>query len=153
MVFRHLLGREIGERDWAFFFRCYTTTYRRHHSTPYLSLEFFERLGTALPDNVLLVLGECEGRPVCSALDLFSRDTLWGRYWGSTEFLPGLHFEACYYQAIEFCIERRITSFEGGAQGMHKLARGLLPVTTRSAPTARPPMPNRSGRAPCTWTW
>src|SRR5437868_4386378 len=82
--------------------RCYTTTYRRHHSTPYLSLEFFERLGTALPDNVLLVLGECEGRPVCSALDLFSRDTLWGRYWGSTEFLPGLHFEACYYQAIEF---------------------------------------------------
>ena len=133
VTLRRMLGREIEERDWAFFFRCYTTTYRRHHSTPYLSLAFFQRLGAALPDNVLLVIGEREGRPVCSALDVFSRDTLWGRYWGSTEFVSGLHFEACYYQAIEFCIERRIASFEGGAQGVHKLARGLLPVTTRSA--------------------
>jgi predicted N-acyltransferase len=133
VVFRRLPGREIGERDWAFFFRCYTTTYRRHHSTPYLSLDFFERLGATLPDQLLLVVGERAGRPVCSALDIFSRDTLWGRYWGATDFVPGLHFEACYYQAIEFCIERRIGAFEGGAQGVHKLARGLLPVTTRSA--------------------
>ena len=133
VVFRRLQGREIGERDWAFFFRCYTATYRRHHSTPYLSLDFFERLGATLPDQLLLVVGERAGRPVCSALDIFSRDTLWGRYWGATDFVPGLHFEACYYQAIEFCIERRIAAFEGGAQGVHKLARGLLPVTTRSA--------------------
>jgi len=70
---------------------------------------------------------------VCAALDVFSRDTLWGRYWGALEFISGLHFEACYYQAIEFCIERGIAQFEGGAQGVHKLARGLLPVTTRSA--------------------
>ena len=133
VTFRRLLGQEITERDWAFFFRCYTGTYRRHHSTPYLSLAFFERLGTTLPRNMLLVVGERDRRPVCSALDIFSGDTLWGRYWGSTEFLPGLHFEACYYQAIDFCIERRIASFEGGAQGVHKLARGLLPVTTRSA--------------------
>jgi len=133
VAFRWLLGKDISARDWAFFFRCYTTTYRRHHSTPYLSLEFFERIGSTLPDNVLLVLGERDGRPVCSALDIFSRDALWGRYWGSTEFVPGLHFEACYYQAIEFCIGRRIASFEGGAQGVHKLARGLLPMTTRSA--------------------
>jgi len=133
VAFRRVLGGEIGERDWAFFFRCYTTTYRRHHSTPYLSLEFFQRLGAALPDHVLLVVGERNGRPVCSALDVFSADTLWGRYWGATEFVSGLHFEACYYQAIEFCIERRIAAFEGGAQGVHKLARGLLPVTTRSA--------------------
>ncbi len=82
---------------------------------------------------MLLVLGERDGRPVCAALDVFSRDTLWGRYWGALEFIPGLHFEACYYQAIEFCIERGIAQFEGGAQGVHKLARGLLPVTTRSA--------------------
>jgi len=109
------------------------TTYRRHHSTPYLSLEFFQRLGAALPEHVLLVVGERNGRPVCSALDVFSADTLWGRYWGAAEFVSGLHFEACYYQAIEFCIERRIAAFEGGAQGLHKLARGLLPVTTRSA--------------------
>jgi predicted N-acyltransferase len=131
--FRRLLGREIKSDDWAFFFRCYTTTYRRHHSTPYLSLAFFERIGATLPDNVLLVLGERDGRPVCAALDVFSRDILWGRYWGALEFISGLHFEACYYQAIEFCIERRIAQFEGGAQGVHKLARGLLPVTTRSA--------------------
>jgi len=131
--FRRLLGREIESKDWAFFFRCYTGTYRRHHSTPYLSLAFFERIGATLPDNVLLVLGERDGRPVCAALDVFSRDTLWGRYWGALEFIPGLHFEACYYQAIEFCIERGIAQFEGGAQGVHKLARGLLPVTTRSA--------------------
>ena len=82
---------------------------------------------------MLLVLGERDGRPVCAALDVFSRDTLWGRYWGALEFISGLHFEACYYQAIEFCIERGIAQFEGGAQGVHKLARGLLPVTTRSA--------------------
>lgn len=131
--FRRLLGPEIEGRHWAFFFRCYTATYRRHHSTPYLSLDFFERLGATLPDHVVLVLGERAGRPLCAALDVFSPDTLWGRYWGAGEFVPGLHFEACYYQAIEFCIERRIGAFEGGAQGVHKLARGLLPVTTRSA--------------------
>jgi hypothetical protein len=133
VTFRRLLGREIDDRYWAFFFRCYTTTYRRHHSTPYLSLAFFERIGATLPDHVVLVLGERGGRPVSAALDVFSADTLWGRYWGATEFVPGLHFEACYYQAIEFCIERGIAQFEGGAQGLHKLARGLLPVTTRSA--------------------
>ena len=133
VTFRRLLGREIDGRHWSFFFHCYTTTYRRHHSTPYLSLAFFERIGATLPDHVVLVLGERGGRPVCAALDVFSADTLWGRYWGATEFVPGLHFEACYYQAIEFCIECRIAQFEGGAQGVHKLARGLLPVTTRSA--------------------
>jgi predicted N-acyltransferase len=133
VTFRRVFGGEIDDRDWAFFFRCYTSTYRRHHSTPYLSLAFFERLGETLPDNVLLIVGERDGKRVCSALDIFSRDTLWGRYWGATEFISGLHFEACYYRAIEFCIERRIGHFEGGAQGVHKLARGLLPVTTRSA--------------------
>ncbi len=133
VTFRRLLGRDIDAKDWAFFFRCYTATYRRHHSTPYLSLAFFERIGATMPDNVLLLVGERDGRPVCSALDVFSRDTLWGRYWGTSEFIPGLHFEACYYQAIEFCIDHRIAQFEGGAQGVHKLARGLLPVTTRSA--------------------
>jgi predicted N-acyltransferase len=133
VTFRRLLGRDIDAKDWAFFFRCYTATYRRHHSTPYLSLAFFERIGATMPDNVLLLVGERDGRPVCSALDVFSGDTLWGRYWGTSEFIPGLHFEACYYQAIEFCIDHRIAQFEGGAQGVHKLARGLLPVTTRSA--------------------
>jgi uncharacterized protein len=131
--FRRLQGAEIDPAHWTFFFRCYTTTYRQHHSTPYLSLEFFERIGEALPHHVLLVIGERGGKPLCAALDVYAPDTLWGRYWGTIDYVPGLHFEACYYQAIEFCIEQRIAQFEGGAQGVHKLARGLLPVTTRSA--------------------
>ncbi len=125
-------GSEITSADWAFFFRCYENTYREHHSTPYLNLEFFERIGAAMPDNVLMVLGHRGSKALCAALDIYDRETLWGRYWGTTEPLPGLHFEACYYQAIEFCIERRIARFEGGAQGTHKLARGLVPVATWS---------------------
>lgn len=130
--FSRLTGHEIGASDWAFFFRCYSRTYRDHHSTPYLSQEFFLRIGAELADNVLLVVGRIGGNRVCAALDIYSRDTLWGRYWGSTTYVPGLHFETCYYQAIEFCIERRISLFEGGAQGSHKLARGFMPVTTHS---------------------
>jgi predicted N-acyltransferase len=86
-----------------------------------------------MPDNVLMALGHRDGKSICAALDIFDRETLWGRYWGTIEPRPGLHFEACYYQAIEFCIERRIARFEGGAQGVHKLSRGLVPVTTWSA--------------------
>jgi hypothetical protein len=86
-----------------------------------------------MPANLLLVLGARDGRPVCAALDVFDGGTLWGRYWGAPEYVPGMHFEACYYQAIEFCIERGIPRFEGGAQGIHKLARGLMPVATWSA--------------------
>ena len=133
LSFRRLSGPEIRAADWAFFFRCYVNTYREHGSTPYLSLPFFERIGATMPGSVVLVVGVQHGTPVCAALDVFNRDTLWGRYWGVTEHVPGMHFEACYYQAIEFCIERRISLFEGGAQGVHKLARGFLPVTTRSA--------------------
>jgi uncharacterized protein len=131
--FRRLVGSEIKPAHWAFFFHCYAKTYGEHHSTPYLTLDFFVRLGRTLADNVLLVLGESRGEPICAALDIFSATTLWGRYWGTKTYAPGLHFETCYYQAIEFCIERGITLFEGGAQGVHKLARGLMPVTTRSA--------------------
>jgi predicted N-acyltransferase len=131
--FRRLTGGDICAAEWAFFHRCYVNTYRQHGSTPYLSLPFFERIGATMPGNVVLVIGNRHGTPVCAALDVFDGGTLWGRYWGATSHVPGLHFEACYYQAIEFCIERRIGLFEGGAQGVHKLARGFLPVTTRSA--------------------
>ena len=131
--FRRLTGADISPSEWAFFYRCYVNTYRQHGSTPYLSLSFFERIGATMPDNVILVIGSRHGKPLCAALDVFDKGTLWGRYWGTTGHVPGLHFEACYYQAIEFCIERRISLFEGGAQGVHKLARGFLPVTTRSA--------------------
>lgn len=127
------VGREIEPRDWDFFFRCYESTYRAHHSTPYLTLPFFRRIAEAMPEHLLLVLGHREGQPLCAALDVFDGRTLWGRYWGTLDYVPGLHFEACYYQAIEFCVERGIASFEGGAQGLHKLARGLTPLATHSA--------------------
>jgi hypothetical protein len=126
-------GAAITAADWAFFHACYGNTYRAHRSTPYLSLAFFERIGATMADRLLLAIGHREGAPICAALDVFDADTLWGRYWGATEYQPGLHFEACYYQAIEFCIERGIRRFEGGAQGLHKLARGLKPSPTCSA--------------------
>jgi predicted N-acyltransferase len=133
IAFTRKVGREIASADWSFFHHCYERTYRDHHSTPYLTLEFFERIGAELPANLMLALGHRNGVPVCAALDVFDAGTLWGRYWGTTEHVSGLHFEACYYQAIDFCIERKIARFEGGAQGVHKLARGLMPMTTWSA--------------------
>jgi predicted N-acyltransferase len=133
VVFERLTGREASDRDIAFFTACYNRTYRQHHSTPYLNRAFFERLVQAMPDNVLLVIGRRDGVRIAAALNVFTPAALYGRYWGATEFHSGLHFETCYYQAIEFCIERGIALFEGGAQGEHKLARGLLPVRTLSA--------------------
>ncbi len=132
VTFERIRGPDITEADWQFFYRLYQRTYREHHSTPYLNLDYFRRIGAALPGNILLIVGTREGRRICAALDLYDGETLWGRYWGTREFVSGLHFEACYYQSIEFCIEQRLTRFEGGAQGVHKLARGLLPVVTHS---------------------
>jgi hypothetical protein len=133
IVFRRLSGGEASEADWDFFTRCYNRTYRQHYSTPYLNRAFFRHLAHTMPENLVLVLGERDGRRVASALNVLGGGTLYGRYWGATEFHSGLHFETCYYQAIEFCIERGVKLFEGGAQGEHKLARGLLPVRTVSA--------------------
>ena len=132
VTFRRLTGREATSDDWDFFNRCYRRTYAQHRSTPYLNRAFFGMIAERMPENVLLVLAEREGRPVAAALDLFSPTTLYGRYWGALEYVPGLHFEACYYQAMEFCIERGIALFEGGAQGEHKHARGFLPEATCS---------------------
>ena len=86
-----------------------------------------------MPENILLIIAERDGKPIASALNLWDATTLYGRYWGALEFHSGLHFETCYYQALEFCIERGIAVFEGGAQGEHKLARGFLPVKCHSA--------------------
>ena len=131
--FRRLCGGEIREDDCIFFARCYKRTYREHRSTPYLSLEFFQRLGETMSQHVLLIVAEREGRPIASALNLYSQEILYGRYWGALEYIPCLHFETCYYQALEFCIDNGIRVFEGGAQREHKLARGFLPVKTLSA--------------------
>jgi len=126
-------GRDITERDWAFFYRCYSRTYREHHSTPYLSLEFFQRIGRTMPENLLLVIAYRNGRPIAASFNVHDGARLYGRYWGAIEHHPVLHFETCYYQVIEYCIARGIRAFEGGAQGEHKMARGLMPVETHSA--------------------
>jgi hypothetical protein len=130
---RRVTGRDATAADWDFFTACYRRTYRAHRSTPYLNRAFFGMVAERMPDNLLLVIAERDGQPIAAALDLFSSDTLYGRYWGAMEQVPGLHFEACYYQAIEFAIERGIARFEGGAQGEQtKHARGFLPHPTRS---------------------
>ncbi|HYC35203.1 MAG TPA: GNAT family N-acetyltransferase [Usitatibacter sp.] len=125
-------GRHATSADWDFFVQCYRRTYRAHRSTPYLTRAFFGLIAERMPDNLLLVIAERDGRPIAAALDIFGGGALYGRYWGAMEHIPGLHFEACYYQALEFCIERGIALFEGGAQGEHKHARGFMPEATRS---------------------
>jgi hypothetical protein len=133
ITFSRKVGRDISAEDWDFFTACYVRTYQAHHSTPYLNREFFGLIGDRMPENLLLVIAQREGQNIAASLNLFSDVTLFGRYWGSTEFHSGLHFETCYYQVLEFCIERGIALFEGGAQGEHKLARGFLPVKCHSA--------------------
>jgi predicted N-acyltransferase len=131
--FRQVRGAEATREDWAFFNRCYKHTYAAHHSTPYLNLEFFMRIGAAMPDNILLIVAELGERAVASSLVVYDDTTLYGRYWGAVEDIPCLHFETAYYQPLEFCIAHGIQTFEGGAQGEHKMARGFLPQKTWSA--------------------
>jgi len=133
LALRWLDGRMANAEDWAFFYRCYATTYALHRSTPYLSPAFFTRLADSQPSQVRLLLAERNGERVAGAFFLCDEEALYGRYWGATEHLPFLHFELCYYQAIEYAIGQGLSRFEGGAQGEHKLARGLEPVPTRSA--------------------
>jgi predicted N-acyltransferase len=130
---RWLEGRDAGEQDWEFFHRCYRRTYREHGAMPYLTLEFFLRIGASMPQRLLLVLAERGGRPIACSLSVRGADRLFGRYWGALERHSGLHFETCYYQTIEYCIAHGLAAFEGGSRGEHKLARGLEPVQTFSA--------------------
>ncbi len=127
------VGADITDADWKFFHRCYRATYQAHWSTPYLNLDFFRRVGAAMPDSLLMIVARRDGAPIAAALGVFDEQRLYGRYWGAVEHVPCLHFECCYYQMIEFAIERRLAIFEGGAQGAHKIARGLDPVPTFSA--------------------
>ena len=131
--FRWLRGAEIERRHWEFFERCYRRTYAAHRSSPYLNLEFFLRIGATLPQHCLMILAERAGKPVAATLNVLSENKIFGRYWGAQEHIPLLHFECCYYQAIDYAIASRLAVFEGGAQGEHKLFRGLLPVETHSA--------------------
>ncbi|MGZ8293746.1 MAG: GNAT family N-acetyltransferase [Telluria sp.] len=133
VTMRRVRGIDALEADWRLFHRCYRHTYAAHHSTPYLNLEFFLRIGRTMPENILLIVAERDGSPVASSMVIHSEDTLFGRYWGELEHVPCLHFETAYYQPLEFCIEQKIAVFEGGAQGEHKMARGFLPTRTWSA--------------------
>lgn len=133
LTIRHLTGAEIGAREWDAFWRFYQDTGSRKWGRPYLTRAFFPLLGAALGDRVLLILAERNGVPIAGALNLIGADTLYGRYWGCTEDVPFLHFELCYYQAIDAAIARGLATVEAGAQGEHKLARGYAPVPTWSA--------------------
>jgi predicted N-acyltransferase len=133
ITFRHVAGKDATEADWRFFKRCYDHTYAAHYSTPYLNLDFFLRIGAAMPQHILLIVAEEDGKPIASSLLIHTERTLYGRYWGGLREVPCLHFETAYYQPLEFCIANGIGSFEGGAQGEHKMARGFLPQKTWSA--------------------
>jgi predicted N-acyltransferase len=133
VTFRWLQADQIARADWEFFYRCYRMTYAAHGSRPYLNLPFFLQFGKTLGEHAVMVLAERAGAPVAASLLVRGGDALFGRYWGAVEHIPLLHFECCYYQAIEYAIAHGLRSFEGGAQGEHKLFRGLMPVETLSA--------------------
>jgi uncharacterized protein len=134
-------GAQISRDDWDFFYRCYVGTYRAHRSTPYLTRAFFAEMAQHLPQHWLMFVAYRGAERIASSLvglDPQQR-VAYGRYWGCVEHVPCLHFEACYYQPLQWCIEHHYLRFEGGAQGEHKMARGLLPVTTWSAHWLRHP--------------
>ena len=133
LTIRHLSGDAIRAEHWDAFWTFYQDTGSRKWGTPYLTRATFPLLGETMGDRVLLILAERDGVPIAGALNLIGEDTLYGRYWGCTEEVPFLHFELCYYQAIEAAILRGLDRVEAGAQGEHKLARGYAPVPTWSA--------------------
>lgn len=136
--FRWSRGADIGKADWDFFYRCYERTYREHGNPPYLTRDFFRRMADTMPEAWLLFIAERDGKPMASSLIALSTQpdrplVAYGRYWGAMERVDCLHFEACYYQPLAWCIEHGAQRFEGGAQGEHKMARALMPVKTTSA--------------------
>ncbi|UAK23541.1 GNAT family N-acetyltransferase [Sphingomonas nostoxanthinifaciens] len=133
LEFVHLSGDEIRREHWDAFWRFYQDTGSRKWGRPYLTRQFFTLLGERMGDRIILMLALRDGRPIAGALNLLGDDTLYGRYWGCTEEVPCLHFELCYYQAIDAAIARGLSTVEAGAQGEHKLARGYQPTETYSA--------------------
>ncbi len=139
VVFRTVCGSQASEADWAFVQQCYQQTYWEHGNAPYLQPGFFETMRRAMPDNWVIFIGERSGQAMAMSLIGLQRDAdgntevAYGRYWGATQRVDCLHFEACYYQPIAWCIAHGVQRFEGGAQGEHKMARALLPVNTASA--------------------
>ncbi len=142
LEFRTLSGTDIGVAEWDAMWAFYQDTGGRKWGHPYLTRDFFDRVGDRMGDKILLMLAYRGSTPIAGALSFLGPDTLYGRYWGCTEEVPYLHFELCYYQSVEWAIEHGLSSVQAGAQGEHKLARGYEPVITRSAHF----VPNRSFR-------
>jgi len=135
--FRVVHGDEASEADLAAMHRFYLQTFADYGNSPALTLAFLQHLARTMPRRLVIVLAELDGLTIAGALCLRGRDTLYGRYWGASDVAsegraPGLHFEACYYQGIEYCLREGLTRFEPGAQGRHKIARGFLPTLVRS---------------------
>src|SRR5437763_2094992 len=128
-----LTGKDLTEAAWDAFFAFYMETGSRKWGRPYLTRKFYSLIGQSMADKVVLVMAKRAGRFIAGAINFIGGDALFGRHWGAIEHHPFLHFEICYYQAIEFAIDRKLKRVEAGAQGEHKLARGYLPVTTHSA--------------------
>jgi predicted N-acyltransferase len=133
VTFRLLDGRAATAHDWKVFHTLYESTFHRRGGMPTLSLGFFESIATSMPESVLLIVAEHAAQTVAGAFCLVGQDALYGRHWGCNAFFDKLHFEACYYQGLEYCISHGIGRFEPGAQGEHKVARGFLPTPTLSA--------------------
>ena len=131
--FRRLKGNEIGETDWAVVYALISRTFMRRGSLPYFNEAFFESLSRQLPESILVILAEKDARTVAAAVFFESEQVLYGRYWGSDGHYDALHFETCYYQGIDYCIDTGKQAFEPGTQGEHKISRGFSPVTTWSA--------------------
>lgn len=125
-------GGTLDDTDWRTMHHLYSHTFDEKGNTPTLTLDFFRHLGAAFPGHSHVAFARRDGTIIAGALFLSSHDTLYGRYWGAFEAVPGLHFELCYYQGVEYCLRLGLTGFEPGAQGVHKLARGFLPVATHS---------------------
>lgn len=133
VTFRLLDGHHASENDWRIFHDLYESTFHRRGGMPTLSLAFFQAIAASMPESVLLVMADHDGQPVAAAFCLVGSDTLYGRHWGCNAYFDNLHFEACYYQGLDFCIRNGLQRFEPGAQGEHKIARGFLPTETYSA--------------------
>jgi len=129
---QRIAGPDVTEAQWQVFFRFYTLTYLKRSSEPYLNLAFFKQIAQTMPEQLLLVLAIKDDTYVGAALSFIGTDTLYGRYWGCQTEYNALHFEACYYQGLDYCIEHGLARFDSGAQGEHKTSRGFEPVTTYS---------------------
>ncbi len=134
-----LRGEDIKTHHWDTFYQFYLSTLNSYGAIPYLNRKFFHRLGALMAQDILLVFARQNEEYIAGALNLLGADALYGRYWGHHKYVNGLHFEVCYYAAIGYCIEQRLRHFEAGAQGEHKIARGLLPTATYSAHWLRHP--------------